>query len=182
MSTNTIIQDRPALYCGTYGKYNDGSIKGAWLYLDDYADAEEFLTACAKLHADEPDPEYMFQDYEFIPRELYGESLGRVDLERIYEWLALEEDERDIVADYWDNVDSSVTPDEAVRHYEGNIEELKGESFMSNDTAYGWYVIENGLLGDIPDALTNYIDVEGVGREWLQDKTVTDNGNIFNHY
>lgn len=173
---------KPALYCGTYGKYNDGSISGKWLHLEDYADADEFFKACAELHKDEDDPEYMFQDFEGIPRELYGESLSTADVERIYTWLGYDEDEREIIADYWDNVSSDTDPDDALYHYEGNIDDMKGESFMNNDTAYGWYIIDNGLLGiEIPDALVNYLDVESIGRDYSQDLTITDDGNIFNH-
>lgn len=52
------------LYCGTYKKYNEGSLFGAWMDLDDYEDAEEFTKACLEIHKDEKDPELMFQDYE----------------------------------------------------------------------------------------------------------------------
>jgi len=62
------------IYVGTYAKYNDGSIAGAWLDLQDYDDVEEFYTACADLHKDEEDPEYMFQDYEGFPECYYSES------------------------------------------------------------------------------------------------------------
>lgn len=50
------------VYCGTYGKYAAGSIDGKWLDLSNYADMDEFLEACAELHKDEHDPEFMFQD------------------------------------------------------------------------------------------------------------------------
>ena len=63
-----------AIYVGTYKKYNEGSIFGKWLKLSDYADKKEFYKACKKLHKDEQDPEYMFQDYENIPQSLVGES------------------------------------------------------------------------------------------------------------
>ncbi len=52
------------LYVGTYAKYNNGSIAGKWLNLNDYASKEEFLLACKAVHKDERDPEFMFQDYE----------------------------------------------------------------------------------------------------------------------
>lgn len=52
------------LYCGTYKKYNEGSLFGAWMDLDDYSDKDEFLKACLELHKDEKDPELMFQDQE----------------------------------------------------------------------------------------------------------------------
>lgn len=63
-----------AVYCGTYGKYNAGSIDGAWMQLAKYQTNEEFLEACARLHKDEHDPEFMFQDMEYLPDEFYSES------------------------------------------------------------------------------------------------------------
>jgi antirestriction protein len=74
----------PRLYVGTYAKYNNGSIQGAWLDLDDYVDSEDFYTACKELHSDEVDPEFMFQDFEGFPKSLYSES-GNVD--EIYEYI-----------------------------------------------------------------------------------------------
>ncbi|WP_455499588.1 antirestriction protein ArdA [Butyricimonas virosa] len=63
-----------AIYVGTYHKYNCGSIEGRWMNLSDYSDKEEFLEACANLHSDEEDPEFMFQDWENIPEVFIGES------------------------------------------------------------------------------------------------------------
>ena len=48
------------IYVGTYKKYNNGSLAGAWLDLSDYSDKEEFLNACHELHNNESDPEFMF--------------------------------------------------------------------------------------------------------------------------
>jgi len=62
-----------SVYVGTYAKYNNGSIFGKWLDLSDYSDINEFYEACASLHQDEEDPEYMFQDYENIPEGLISE-------------------------------------------------------------------------------------------------------------
>lgn len=62
------------VYVGTYRKYNGGSLFGKWLELSDYSDSEEFYWACAQLHKDEEDPEFMFQDYENIPKGLIQES------------------------------------------------------------------------------------------------------------
>lgn len=62
------------VYVGTYAKYNGGSIFGKWLDLSDYSDKDGFYEACAALHKDEADPEYIFQDYEGIPDSLIGES------------------------------------------------------------------------------------------------------------
>lgn len=61
-------------YVGTYGKYNSGSIAGKWLKLSKYESKNEFLQACRRLHKDESDPEFMFQDYENIPESMIDES------------------------------------------------------------------------------------------------------------
>ena len=66
--------ENPSVYVGTYRKYNNGSIFGRWIDLSDFTSLEEFYEACADLHMDEEDPEYMFQDYENIPDGLIGES------------------------------------------------------------------------------------------------------------
>ena len=72
METATLSE--ASVYVGTYGKYNNGSLFGAWLDLSDYADKEEFYEACRELHKDEEDAEYMFQDWENVPENLIGES------------------------------------------------------------------------------------------------------------
>lgn len=170
----------PTLYCGTYAKYNDGSIDGKWLKLRDYADAEAFLQACRDLHHDEADPELMFQDFEGMPRELYGECLSVADLRRIYTWVNLDDDDREVLSEYLDAtgyalVDMDV---EAVRDKLYCV--LDRSPFQTDNAAMGWYVIEDGLLGvDIPDSLQGYIDVEALGRDWLMNFHVSSNGYVF---
>lgn len=63
-----------AVYCGTYKKYNEGSLDGGWLHLGRYQNGAAFLEACKKLHADEGEPEFMYQDSEYLPDEFYSES------------------------------------------------------------------------------------------------------------
>ena len=46
----TTALSEASVYVGTYGKYNNGSLFGAWLDLSDYADKEEFYEACRELH------------------------------------------------------------------------------------------------------------------------------------
>ena len=76
-----------AVYCGTYHKYNCGSLYGKWMKFTDYADADEFFEACRELHKDEEDPEFMFQDFECFPKIMYNESMGHYEVEKIYELL-----------------------------------------------------------------------------------------------
>lgn len=64
---NAEITDQPALYCGTYAKYNNGSIFGKWIDLTLISSKEELYELCAEIHKDEDYPEFMFQDYQCIP-------------------------------------------------------------------------------------------------------------------
>ncbi|WP_228384089.1 antirestriction protein ArdA [Chryseobacterium sp. JM1] len=67
--------DSCSIYVGTYRKYNEGSLFGEWLNLSDYSDYDELLEVMKKLHSDEKDLEFMFQDYEHC--ELF-EKLGLI--------------------------------------------------------------------------------------------------------
>lgn len=171
------ITDSPKLYVGTYAKYNDGSIEGKWLDLTEYEDKESFLESCKALHKDESDPELMYQDFENFPKSLYNESY--LD-DRLWDWLALDEDEREKVGEYWDEIDSSANPDDIVNAYQGNVNDMKDGRWISDEEAYGWYVVDEGLFGaEIPEALENYIDYESIGRDWLMDISKTDSGNLY---
>lgn len=57
----------PRVYVGTYGKYNAGSIAGAWLELSQFDNFDAFMKKCKELHKDEHDPEFMIQDVECWP-------------------------------------------------------------------------------------------------------------------
>ena len=91
-----------ALYVGTYGKYNAGSIDGAWVNIESFDDKEEFFDFCRRLHADEHDPEFMYQDFEGFPKSWYSESCMGDKIDRIIEWAQLDEDEKEIIEEYWD--------------------------------------------------------------------------------
>lgn len=65
---------KAAVYCGTYGKYNNGSLFGKWLNLADYTTKGNFIAACRELHSSEKSPEFMYQDWENIPESLVSES------------------------------------------------------------------------------------------------------------
>ena len=144
----------PRVYVGTYGKYNNGSIEGAWLTLEDYADKDAFLEACAELHKDESDPEFMFQDHECIPSGMIGESFVSDDL---WDWLELDEDDRELLAVYQDNVDESADIDRARESFQGRWN-------SKLDWAYDYWE-STGLLASIPDNLQCYIDYEAYVRD-----------------
>lgn len=77
----------PAVYCGTYGKYAGGSIKGAWIDLTTFASGEDAIKwMCEVLHKDESDPELMMQDFEYFPEWMYAECMGAAQIDEILEW------------------------------------------------------------------------------------------------
>jgi antirestriction protein len=174
----TATDVEPALYCGTYAKYNDGSIAGRWLKLRDYPDAEAFLQTCRQLHHDEADPELMFQDFEGLPRDLYGESLSLADLQRIYTWINLPDDDRTLLDEYldatgeaFDDVDMTSVSDQLYYTLD-----LSGG--LSISAAMGRHLLDEGLI-EVPESLWSYIDEEALGRDWLMDFHVSSNGYVF---
>jgi len=85
------------VYVGTYGKYAAGSIAGQWLDLSEYADYEDFHAKCLEIHADESDPEFMYQDHEGIPGQLISESWISPE---VWEWVEMSETDREITVAY----------------------------------------------------------------------------------
>ena len=120
------IDTSPRIYCGTYAKYNNGSIAGKWLDLEDYADKAVFLAACADLHKDEADPEFMFQDMENIPEGMASESHVS---EELWDWLALDENDRELLAVYRAEVESDATVDHAREAYAGKYKDEEDWAF-----------------------------------------------------
>lgn len=153
--TTTINDTRARVYVGTYAKYNAGNLTGAWLDLEDYADADAFVAACYELHKDEDDPELMFQDYEGFPAAYYGESHIKPEL---WAWLDLDEDDRELLAVYQEHVRDDADIDEAREHFMGNG--YRDEA----DWAAEWLEESGGLEG-VPKHLANYIDFEAYARD-----------------
>lgn len=152
--TTTTTTTSPRLYVGTYAKYNNGSIKGAWLDLEDYGDRDAFYEACKELHKDEADPELMFQDFEGFPRSLYSESNAS---EELFEFVALDEEDRELLTVYQEGVDQS-----------GTIEQAKENFCGKYDSEADWaeqFLDDTGGLEGVPAHLKNYIDFEAYARD-----------------
>ena len=144
----------PRIYVGTYAKYNDGSIEGAWLDLEDYSDSTEFEEACQALHG-EGEHEFMFQDHEGIPDRFISES--HLDPEVWDAWVNLDEDDKELLEVYLDNVDQDGDLDKARESFSGKFD--SEEDWAAN------YWEETGLLDSIPESLRNYIDYEQYARD-----------------
>ena len=162
-------KDTPAIYVGTYAKYNNGSIAGKWLSLDEYDTEEKFYDAARKLHKNEHDPELMFQDFENFPRAFYGES--GCD-ERLWEWLALNKHDREIVAAWLDQIGGSDSMEYILDRFVGTADTW--EDFVFNS------VHNMGLINELPDHLQSYFDFDAYGQAHRHDYTVADtNGGVW---
>ena len=142
----------PRIYVGTCNAYNEGSLKGAWLDLEDYDDQDDFMRACRELHADEHDPEFMFCDFEDIPREFVGECY--------------------IKPEFWDymncDIDDSVKEAFMYLFDEWNEERCNSTyigEFDNRTKMAEQFVDEMGLLSEIPENLQYYFDYEAYGRD-----------------
>ena len=160
MKTNTattLSTNAPRVYVGTYGKYNSGSIEGKWLDLEDYTSRDEFLEACQELHGP-GEHEFMFQDFENVPKGLISESHIAPEM---WDWLDLDDDERELLAVYQDNVNQDGDIDEARENFAGKFkdeEDWAYEFLRDTHPAFSSKNKENEIL-------VQYFDFEAYARD-----------------
>ena len=150
----------PALYVGSYRKYNEGLLDGCWISLAKCSDYDEFMRVCRYIHRDEgEDVELMFQDADNIPECWYCESvIDEETFDLIKEYADLDEDERRAYEAYLDlRCESDVTVEDFREHYCG--EWHSEEEFTEN------LLDELGILDEIPEHLRRFFDVSGYSDE-----------------
>ncbi len=166
--------DTASIYCGTYAKYNNGSLYGKWFNLGDYSDYDELLTAMYELHSDESAPEFMLQDYEncsfFEKLGLVGESYLSNEIFEIAEQINDSGYDLDIFEAYLNCIGRM----DFQNIYDGVINYYMGE--YSDDETFAQYILEE----NIPDSLPNYIyiDWEATARNLMYDY-FESNGHYF---
>ena len=171
MKTQNYTEVSPAVYVGTFAKYNSGSIKGAWIKLEGHT-AESFREACLELHADESDPELMFQDFEGFPRAFYSESALSPSL---WEWLDCSDSEQAIweaFAECFGYSFEETTLSQALDAYVGDY--ASPEAFAEE------YVSEHEDLNSMPSYLTACINWQAVWNSALRFDFCEHNGWFFN--
>lgn len=149
--------DSPALYCGTYGKYNSGNLSGMWVDLSTFDDYEEFINFCKAIHADEEDPELMYQDYENMPGSLYHESMGEEGFNKIAEYCELCDDYSVSAVDDFLEWDSTEDLDNMHDAYVGVYDSRED---FAREIVSDCYDIEN-IMGN----LACYFDYEAFARD-----------------
>lgn len=158
-----------SVFVGTYHKYNTVGAVGQWLDLEKYADHEEFIEACRELHSDEKDPELHFQDYENFPEHFYSECSISPSL---WDYLALSDFDKEVYEAYTSHcgtTDFDSDWESAKESYQGQFDSM--EEFAES-------MIEEGLFGDIPDNLLNYLDLSAMARDLGYDYFM-ENGHVF---
>lgn len=161
-TTTTTIQ----LYVGTYGKYNNGSIGGQWVDLTEFDTHEDFLTHCAEIHSDEVDPEFMFQDCENIPSNLYSECSAKEIFEVIEYCKSNDIEDIALVMEYMNYTGCSYDSfeDDYLGHYD--------------DVTDFTYELAQDMLHGVSKTVAMYFDYDMWHRDVMLDYTEI-NGHIF---
>lgn len=178
------------VYCGTYKKYNEGSLFGMWIDLEACSDAEEFFEVCRELHKDEADPEFMFQDFQGFPKELYHESMGADEVEKIIAFLQLDDGEREMIEaycectgadidDFEDFVDTAKECNCGQWDSFQQFADTQAEEMLDEyEAACKYEYTCKGAAGMIAE-LRKYFDYEAYARNIQTDFSVSENGYIF---
>jgi len=163
------MQTTPAIYVGTYGKYNNGSIAGKWITLTQFDSREEFYEACYELHKDEADPELMFQDYEGIPTRFVSESGINWDF---IDGFKAAQDRGNESAFYayteW-SFDADFERFETLYRGEAEDEESYAEE----------YIESIGILHDVPPLVSQYFDMESYAHDLFLNELAFVDGFVF---
>ena len=149
--------DSPALYCGTYGKYNSGNFSGIWVDVSTFDSYDDFENFCLAIHADEENPEIMCQDGENIPDSLCCESMGEEEFNKIAEYCELcDEYSVEAVDDFleWDSTEDLDNMHDA---YVGVYDSRED---FAREIVSDCYDIEN-IMGN----LACYFDYEAFARD-----------------
>ena len=165
------LWDQPAIYCGTYKKYNEGSLFGAWLDLRTFDSYEEFIDVCMQLHADEEDPELMFQDYQCFPAEWYSEScMDEEVFDKIIAFIQMDDDKQKAFKAY-----VSATGDDSISDFEDSYEgEYDSEEDFATHIVNESYDLER-MMGN----LSYYFDYKAFARDLFISDYIFEDGYVF---
>lgn len=164
----------PAVYVGTYAKYNAGSLFGMWFDLLAFDSHDEFIAACRLLHKDERDPELMFQDYQNFPRKWYDESeMDEETFDKIHEMYNLDDEMAEAYFYYIDNYlgeDIDGFKDRFKGKYDSEVD-------FAEEIVNDCYDLDR-LMGN----LSFYFDYERFARDLFLDGYTFIDGYVFSDF
>ena len=142
---NDCKDSHPAVYVGTYAKYNDGSLFGMWVDMVKCGDYDTFMD-------DEEDPELMYQDYECFPGAWYSESgIDEDTFDKIMEYADMDEDDMEAYEEFVDSFGND-SFDSFKERYMGKWDSEKDFAEHIVDECYN--------LDDMMGHLASYFDYE----------------------
>ena len=149
--------DSPALYCGTYGKYNSGNFNGMWVNVSTFDSYDDFINFCKAIHADEEDPEIMCQDGENIPDSLCSESMGEDEFNNLIKYCELCDEYNVSAVDDFLEWDSTEDLD---RMHDSYVGVYDSKEDFAREIVSDCYDLEN-MMGN----LACYFDYEAFARD-----------------
>ena len=164
--------DSPALFCGTYGKYNSGNFNGMWVNVSTFDSYEDFRDFCLAIHADEEEPELMFQDGENIPDSLCSESMGEEEFNNLLKYCELCDEYNVLAVDDFLELYSPEDLDRMTDAYAGVYDSKED---FARETVNECYDLDK-MMGD----LAYYFDYEAFARDlFINDYCFGSHGTVF---
>lgn len=175
--------DTPRIYVGTYAKYNQGSIEGEWVDLDDFNTCKVFMEYCEELHGDEDDPEFMFQDHEGIPEIFIGESWLRRDFWDFMELTKDWDDDKHEAFQIWcedKGYDFGSSGAEGIiDEFEEAYEGYWGNSLKDPKEEFAEELFDEIFMPDVPENIKGYIDYKAFARDLFIVDYWEEKGHVF---
>lgn len=164
------IEGEYYIHTSTYARYAAGSLDGDAIGIDDTINEDAFMELVHMRFLDEflrNCLEPMFQDSD-LPEAIASES--QINFAKLADFLELDENEREICAEYWEEVDSTADVEKIMDSYFFTFSNL-----CDREEEFGEYLaIECDCL-NIPDNIQPYFDFEKYGRDALYDFRTTSN-------
>lgn len=155
------------IYLTNLAKYNEGTLVGKWIDLPCDNLAEQVKEVLGN------DEEYFITDYESDFKISEHDSPYRLndfceELEKL--------DNQDIKKVIYLIENIGLSKEEALENYE-NV--TLYENMTLKDVAYEQ--VDEGLFGEIPDSIANYIDYDAIAIDLCHDSYIEKNGDVY-HY
>lgn len=162
----------PAVYVGTYAKYNNGSLAGQWVNIASFDTYADFMRYLYRLHSDEQDPEFMFQDFENFPESLYSEAgMGEKTFNTIK-----------AIAEHNDNEAFAAFIEEYGNEFDDVEEEFEDryEGQFDSETDFAYFIVDE--LGGVENVEhpEYYFDYDAFARDlFINDYEMLGGGYVF---
>ena len=162
--------DEPAVYVGSYYKYNGGDLYGLWVNLASFDSYDEFIEFCKAVHSDEEDPELMYQDFQGFPYCWYSESGLHDTFDKILEFAQCDNQE---AAEIYIN---ELGHDDV----DGFEDAYQGEWKSEED--FAWHIYEECYEHEMSEFASKYFNVEAFARDLFIDDYYFSDGHVFSRY